>query len=177
MEQVIAKKYARALFKAAKESNNIEKYYKELIDIEEILKNKDVYKIFVNRSIYLKQKMNFIDEILNGFDKEVVNFIKLIISKHRELIFDEIFDEYTKMYMDYNGIINVTLVSAHPLDANVTNNIRNRLESNFKKKVNINHMIDQSILGGLKIIIGNKVIDGTIKGKLDTLLKNLEKAV
>lgn len=177
MEQVIAKKYARALFKAAKESNNIEKYYKELIDIEEILKNKDVYKIFVNRSIYLKQKMNFIDEILNGFDKEVVNFIKLIISKHRELIFDEIFDEYTKMYMDYNGIINVTLVSAHPLDANVTNNIRNRLESNFKKKVNINHMIDQSILGGLKIIIGNKVIDGSIKGKLDTLLKNLEKAV
>ncbi|SNX52946.1 ATP synthase F1 subunit delta [Thermoanaerobacterium sp. RBIITD] len=177
MEQVIAKKYARALFKAAKESNNIEKYYKELIDIEEILKNKDVYKIFVNRSIYLKQKMNFIDEILNGFDKEVVNFIKLIISKHRELNFDEIFDEYTKMYMDYNGIINVTLVSAHPLDANVTNNIRNRLESNFKKKVNINHMIDQSILGGLKIIIGNKVIDGTIKGKLDTLLKNLEKAV
>ncbi|MBP2070656.1 ATP synthase F1 subunit delta [Thermoanaerobacterium butyriciformans] len=173
MEQVIAKKYARALFNAARENNNIEKYYDELKDILNVLKNKQIYKIITNRGIYIKQKMSFVDAILDGYDKEIINFLKLIISKHRETIFDEIFIEYEKLYMDYKGIINATLISAHPLDLKTIEEIRNKLESNFNKKVSINQTVDESILGGLKILIGNKVIDGSIKGKLDLLLKNL----
>jgi ATP synthase, F1 delta subunit len=176
LEQVIAKKYARALFNAARENGNIEKYYDELKGILNMLKNKRIYKIITNRGIYIKQKMNFVDAILEGYDREVINFLKLIISKHRESIFDEIFNEYNKLYMDYKGIINATLISAHPLDSDTLERIKSRLESNFNKKVYINSTVDESILGGLKILIGNKVIDGSIKGKLETMLKNLVSA-
>jgi len=176
LEQVIAKKYARALFNAAIENDSIEKYYSELKSISEMLKNRQIYKIITTRGIYIKQKMRLIDDILNGYDKEVINFIKLIISKHREHIFQEIFNEYEKLYLDYKGIINATLISAHPLDSKTLDAIKSRLESNFKKTVNLNPTVDESILGGLKILIGNKVIDGSIKGKLETMLKNLVSA-
>lgn len=100
MEQVIAKKYARALFNAARENDSIEKYYSELKSISEMLKNRQIYKIITTKGIYIKQKMRLIDDILNGYDKEVINFIKLIISKHREHIFQEIFNEYEKLYLE-----------------------------------------------------------------------------
>lgn len=177
MAEVIAKRYARALFNASKEKNLIDKYFKEINDVNEILKNKTIKRIFLNKSIYIKQKMNLMDVILKDFDADIVNFIKLIIEKHRETILDDIIYEFKQIYMDYNGIVDANVISAHPLDVNTLEKIKMQLENNFGKKVNINPSIDESIIGGLKIIIGNRVIDGTIRGKLDKLLKNLEKAI
>lgn len=177
MAQVIAKRYAHALFDAAKQQNKAEEYYKELADVSDIMHVKDVERIFKNKSINKVQKMKFIEEVLEGANSDIINFIKLIISKHREDIIDDIFAQFEMLYKEYYKIVDAKLISAHSLTQDVVDRVRKNLEASLGKKVNIEANIDKSILGGLKIIIGNRIIDGSVKGRLDSLLKTLEEAM
>ncbi|MDI6604999.1 MAG: ATP synthase F1 subunit delta [Thermoanaerobacteraceae bacterium] len=178
MAQVVAKRYARALFNIAKENDAFEKYVEELKNLDKILHCKEVYRIVANRSIPIKDKIDLIDALIgNKFDVNVVNFIKLVISKHRESILDEIIYEFIAMCKEYYGIVDVELVSVHELNDAVIEKIKNNLELNLGKKVNIYCKLDPSIIGGLKIIIGNRVIDGSVKGRLNNLMKYLEEAM
>jgi F-type H+-transporting ATPase subunit delta len=178
MAQVVAKRYARALFNIAKEKDAFEKYVEELKNLDKILHYKEVYRIVANRSIPIKDKIDVIDALIgNRFDVNVVNFIKLVISKHRESILGEIIYEFIAMCKEYYGMTDVELVSVHELNDAVIEKIKNNLELNLGKKVNIHCKLDPSIIGGLKIIIGNRVIDGSVKGRLNNLMKYLEEAM
>jgi F-type H+-transporting ATPase subunit delta len=143
----------------------------------EILQTDAVWKIFVNKSIDKTKKMEFIEEVLQDFSKETVNFIKVVISKHRENLIKDIMKEFEALYKDYFNIMDVKVISAYPLKEEVLNQVRERLEKKYNKKVNLIPLVDKDILGGLKLVIGNTVIDGSIKARLEALLKNMRQAV
>ena len=89
----------------------------------------------------------------------------------------EIIDQFTSLYKDYFNIVDVKVISAHPLSKDVLQRLKERLEKKLSKSVNIEPLVDKNILGGLKLIIGNTVIDGSIKARLNALLKNIKQAV
>ncbi len=101
MAQVIAKRYAYALFNVAKEQNKLKEYRDELMKVMEILQIDKVKQIFNNKSIDKTKKIKFVEQILKDFDREIVNFIKVIISKQRENMIGEIIDQFTSLYKDY----------------------------------------------------------------------------
>jgi len=177
MEQVVAKRYASALFEVAEKEGKVKEYYEELKKAVGILQTDAVWKIFVNKSIDKTKKMEFIEEVLQDFSKEIVNFIKVVISKHRENLIKDIMKEFEALYKDYFNIMDVKVISAYPLKEEVLNQVRERLEKKYNKKVNLIPLVDKDILGGLKLVIGNTVIDGSIKARLEALLKNMRQAV
>lgn len=177
MAQIISKRYARALFDVAKQQNKVEEYYKELNEVKKIMLLEDVERIFKNKSINKTHKIKFMDDVLKGINSDIINFIKLVIAKHREDIIFDIFEQFEILYKDYNKIVDAKIISAHLLEQDIIDKVKNSLESNLNKKVNIETSIDKSIIGGLKIIIGNRIIDGSVKGRLDSLLKTLEEAM
>ncbi|MGB9808672.1 MAG: ATP synthase F1 subunit delta [Caldanaerobacter sp.] len=177
MEQVVAKRYASALFEVAEKESKVKEYYEELKKAVEILQMDAVWKIFVNKSIDKTKKMGFVEEVLEGFSKEIVNFIKVVISKHRENLIKDIVKEFEALYKDYFNIMDVKVISAYPLKEEVLNEVREKLEKRYNKKVNPIPVVDKEILGGLKLVIGNTVIDGSIKARLEALLKNMRQAV
>jgi F-type H+-transporting ATPase subunit delta len=73
--------------------------------------------------------------------------------------------------------VDIKVISAHPLSEDVLQKLKERLEKKLSKSVNIEPLVDKNILGGLKLIIGNTVIDGSIKARLNALLKNIKQAV
>lgn len=121
--------------------------------------------------------MKFVEEVLEGFSKEIVNFVKVAISKHRENLIKEILNEFEALYKAYFNMIDVKVISAYPLKEEVLNLVREKLEKKYNKKVNLIPVVDKEILGGLKLVIGNTVIDGSIKARLEALLKNMRQAV
>ncbi|KKC30187.1 ATP synthase F1 subunit delta [Caldanaerobacter subterraneus] len=177
MEQIVAKRYASALFDVAKKEGMVKEYYEELKKAVEILQTEAVWKIFVNKSIDKTKKMKFVEEVLEGFSKEIVNFVKVAISKHRENLIKEILNEFEALYKAYFNMIDVKVISAYPLKEEVLNLVREKLEKKYNKKVNLIPVVDKEILGGLKLVIGNTVIDGSIKARLEALLKNMRQAV
>ncbi|MGH2332309.1 ATP synthase F1 subunit delta [Thermoanaerobacter mathranii] len=177
MAQVIAKRYAYALFNVAKEQNKLKEYRDELMKVMEILQIDKVKQIFNNKSIDKTKKIKFVEQILKDFDREIVNFIKVIISKQRENMIGEIIDQFTSLYKDYFNIVDVKVISAHPLSKDVLQRLKERLEKKLSKSINIEPLVDKNILGGLKLIIENTVIDGSIKARLNALLKNIKQAV
>ncbi|KHO61168.1 ATP synthase subunit delta [Thermoanaerobacter sp. YS13] len=177
MAQVVAKRYAYALFDVAKQRDKVKEYYDGLEKVIEILQIGKVKQIFNNKSINKTQKIEFIEQILKDVDKEIVNFIKVIISKHREDMIEEIGEQFRNLYKEYFNIVNVKVVSAYPLKEDVLQKLQEKLEKKLEKHINIEPIVDKSILGGLKLIIGNTVIDGSIKARFTALLKNMQQAV
>lgn len=177
MAQIISKRYARALFDVAKQQDKVEEYYKELNEVKKIMHLEDVERIFKNKSINKAQKMLFMNDLLNGINSDIINFIKLVIAKHREDIIFDIFEQFETLYKEHNKIVDAKVISAHPLTQDIIDKVKNNLELNLGKKINIETTIDKSIVGGLKIIIGNRIIDGSVRGRLDSLLKTLEEAM
>jgi len=177
MAGLISKRYANALFEIAVENKKVKDYYIELKNAVELITTGVIYQIFKSKSINKSRKIEFIKEVLNSTDKEVVDFIKVIIIKHRENLINDIFEQYESFYKNYYNMIDAKVISAYELSADNIEKIKTNLESSLNKKVNIISSVDKSILGGLKIIIGNRVIDGSVKARLSSLLKNMEQAM
>ncbi|MGB9679855.1 MAG: ATP synthase F1 subunit delta [Thermoanaerobacteraceae bacterium] len=177
MAGLISKRYANALFEIAVENKKVKDYYIELKNAVELITTGVIYQIFKSKSINKSRKIDFIKEVLNSTDKEVVDFIKVIIIKHRENLIKDIFEQYESFYKNYYNMIDAKVISAYELSADNKEKIKTNLESSLNKKVNIVSSVDKSILGGLKIIIGNRVIDGSVKARLSSLLKNMEQAM
>jgi len=177
MAQIIAKRYAYAFFDVAKQQNKVKEYYEELNKAIEILQVDKVKRIFKNKSIDKTKKIEFVEQILKDTDREVINFIKIIISKHREDLIEDIGKEFKNLYKEYFNITDVKVVSAYPLKEEVLQKLQEKLEKKLGKHINIEPIVDKSILGGLKLIIGNTIIDGSVKARLTALLKNMQQAV
>ncbi|HHW58033.1 MAG TPA: ATP synthase F1 subunit delta [Clostridia bacterium] len=177
MVQIIAKRYAYALLDVAKKEDKVEEYRKQLKEAIEIFQIDKVRKILRNKSIDKIGKMRFVEEILEGFNKEFVNFIKTIILKDRENLIVPIRDQFEALYKEYFNIMDVKVISAYPLKEETVQRLKEKLEGKFKKQVNVILIVDKNILGGLKLIIGNTIIDGSVKARLDALFKNLQQAV
>ncbi|AIS51829.1 ATP synthase, F1 delta subunit [Thermoanaerobacter kivui] len=177
MAQIIAKRYAYALFDVAKQHDKVKEYYEELNKAIEIIRIEEVKKIFKNKSINKAQKIKFMEQVLAGIDKDILNFIKVVISKHREDLIEDIEEQFQNLYKEYFKIVDAKVVSAYPLKESTIQKLKNSLESKLGKHVNIEPIVDKSILGGLKLIIGNTIIDGSVKARLTALLKNMQQAV
>lgn len=177
MAQMIARRYAYAFFDVSKQQNKVKEYYDELNKAIEILQMDKVKRIFKNKSIDKTKKIEFVEQILKDTDNEVVNFIKIIISKHREDLIEDIGNEFKNLYKEFFNIKDVKVVSAYPLKEEVLKKLKEKLEEKLGKHINIEPVVDKTILGGLKLIIGNTIIDGSIKARFAALLKNMQQAV
>jgi F-type H+-transporting ATPase subunit delta len=102
--------------------------------------------------------------------EEILNYIKLLTDKQRLDLLGEIYTDFKKDYQILTKTLEVTVISAYPLSEDEME----RIKSKFKNQYNVLHVtiiseIDNSLLGGLKFIIGNKIIDRSIKGIMNEI--------
>jgi len=100
----------------------------------------------------------------------------VLVDKRRENAIERINKEFLKLFNEHENIIEVTAVTSVLINDNIKNKLRITLENKLNKRVQLKNVVDRSIIGGVLLSIGNKVIDGTVKGKLKEMEKSIKGA-
>jgi F-type H+-transporting ATPase subunit delta len=102
-----------------------------------------------------------------------INFVMLLIDKKRLENFAEIADGYVHLYEQLKGIVEVRAITAVELDGDLEEKTREKLEEQLGKEVRLKKTVDPSIIGGMILIVEDKIVDGSIRHKLGVMKKEL----
>lgn len=163
-----ANRYAEALFQIGTEKNTSEQLSEELNVVKEVFENNEQLSTFLKHpGINNKKKKQFIDKVFQGLSTDIINTFKLLVERRRTEIISSMIDHYNEMVNDAKGIAVATVYSVRPLsEAEIQ-----ALEVSFAKRLNkvavtFKNVIDPTVIGGLKIMVGNRLYDGSVAGKL-----------
>ena len=174
-EAVVAKRYAEALFQLGNEKHTLDKFVEEFRVVQEVFQdNNKLYTFLKHPRINNAKKKQFLGEVFQGLQADVVNTLKLLVERHRVEITSSIIDHLIRLYNDAKGIAEATVYSIRELSRSE----RQALVTSFVKRFNkstflINNVVDPSLIGGMKIRIGNTIYDGSISGKLRRIEQNI----
>lgn len=174
-QSVVAKRYAVALFEIGKEKSNLDQLEEELLVISDVFKNDETLNQFLdNPRVSREKKKEFVRNVFKDVSQDTLNTLLLLIDKRRVDIIEDLVSEFIKMKNEARGIAEADVYSVRELTEEETKQI----QETFAKKMminnlRINNIVDPSILGGVRIRIGNEIYDGTVKTQLKRLEQKL----
>lgn len=171
MYEYLDRRYALALYEVAKEKDKVDEYINDLREICDLIENnKDFYEVVKHPQISTKNKKRTFINIFKGkIDEELLSFLLILIEKDRILYLREKLNEMEKIDLERKNILSAVVKTAVPLLESEISNLQEKLEKQYNKKIIMATEIDKSLLGGVYVRVGNDVIDGTIKSKLEEM--------
>ncbi|OON95134.1 MAG: ATP synthase F1 subunit delta [Candidatus Epulonipiscioides saccharophilum] len=172
---LVTTRYATALFDLATEKGQISDYQQEAEGVLEILNNEpDFLKILTHPSILLEEKLKLVRDIFeNNASDDFVGLFYLCVKKGRQNLIMDILETFVEMAKVEAGFVKAIVTSSVKLEQAQLEQIKANLETKTGKKVEITDDVDETLLGGMIIRVGDKVVDGSIRGQLDTLKSSL----
>lgn len=176
--EVVAKRYADALFRLGIEQQKIEQLAADLKVVKPVFQNdKKLANFLTHPKIDQATKKQLVVEAFQGVDETILNTLQLLVDRHRILIIPAIIDEFLILVNDAKGMADATVYSTR----NLSDDEKTQLERSFaarlgKSAVQFHNIVDPSILGGIKIRVGNTIYDGTVKGKLNRISRRIVSA-
>jgi len=173
-EKIIAKRYAEAFLGYARETIGQDKAVEELKNLKIVLyENPQLGQFLNNPEIAIADKCGVIDRtIKDSFSEELRRFLKLLLEKERINYLNEICD-YVRVAYSHGAALEGVLKTSYPLDLDLIQKIKTRLEEKLHHKINLYLELDADLLGGVQIRIGNTVIDGSVRRRLEELKRKL----
>lgn len=173
-DTVVAGRYAKALYSAAVEKGITLQVEEELKTVVEVLNNDTEVKRFIlTPRISQSDKLKVLRSALQDkISPTVMNTIELLITRGRSDIFTELLETYIKIEGDALGIGDATVYSAFPLSEEEQKAVAAEFGQLVNRTIRVKNVVDESVIGGLKVIIGDKQFDGTLAGKLERLEKS-----
>ena len=171
----LARPYAAAVFKRAKEAASTAKWSDNLAFLAAVMVQPDMVNAVNSPKIGGEKLDALIFGICNGhIDEEGANFVKLLLQNGRMTLLPDIASIYEEMRAEDEGYIEVEVVTAYPFEKDAQKKLSTKLEKNLKKKIHMNVTVDKSLIGGVLVRAGDRVIDGSVRGQLQNLRKALQ---
>ena len=172
MDNSLYNKYALALLNIAIEENKVNEYREEIKELTKILKkNKELVYLLTNKITSASDAFLLIDKIFKSCNVNIRNFIKVIYKNSRIFYLYQIFKESLYRFDDYLKIERGTIYSSTKLDEISINKISKIIENKINKKIELENIIDPSLIGGFKIILKNDIYDTSINNQLVNIRK------
>ncbi len=175
--ETIANRYANGLFLLAKESNQIQIFQTQMNSVLLAFKaDQEIVSLLNHYRISEIDKFKIVDQVLGKeLDSTLINFLKLLLQKKRFNHFIKIAEEFNSLVNDSLGIKDGIVYSSSKLNEEQMKSITATLLNKHKLKVELKNKVDQRLIGGYKIVIGDTVFDGSIRNRIDTLKQELSK--
>ena len=172
--KVLVNRYAEAFLNFARANCGSVKALEDLIAVKKIIRdNPGFSELMDNPEISYTEKCAVIDEVIkDGPADEIRNFLKLLLEKKRFNIFLEV-AEYLRAKYSHEGQVDVLLRTAFPLELDLIKRIEEALKNKLKQNLRFYIDLDGSLLGGVQVVIGNTIIDGSIRKRLQELKHKL----
>ncbi len=171
-KEAIAKRYASAIYDIAESSDKIGEIREALNILAENYNEDEEFKVFLlDPSIKYDEKVKYLHKSFDFISEDAFKIINYLVKKGRVPLAEKIKDSYLKIYYEKNNKILVNATFTKELSDNQREALMKKLEEKYKKKIVLNLSVDEELIGGGIIKIGNKVIDGSIKSQIEDIKK------
>jgi F-type H+-transporting ATPase subunit delta len=179
MAKLVSRTYSSALFEVAVEMDKIDQI---LAEYEFVANSLDEYpdfeSILTSPKVSDVDKKKIIDETYgSNISPELSNFFKLLVDKKRSSIIKEAFGDFKILVNNHKGLVVAKVESVIPLESKDIEALEAKLNELTGQTVTVNNVINPDIMGGLVVKVGDKIIDGSVKRKLDGLKHDLAQII
>ena len=173
----VAVRYAKSLLGLAEDRNKLEELKTDFESFQELCNsNRDFVNFLKNPIIPNLKKWTILKKIFKGkLNDESILFLEIVTRKGRESILPEISKAFIDMYLELKGIVQAQVTTAIPMDQGLKDEFTLILKDivGKDKKVDLDEKIDERIIGGYKLLVGDKLLDSSISSKLKDLRHKL----
>lgn len=171
-----AKRYSQAAFEIALERNELEVWKADLNQIAAMLDEPELVSLLENPKLPFSHKNELLSERLKGINPLALNLARLLVTKGLLRLAGQIAAGYEQLVNAHYGIEHAEVTTAIPLDDADKEPLASHLGTLVGKRLILETSVDPSILGGVIARVGNKLIDGSTRAKLESLRQSLIKA-
>jgi ATP synthase F1 delta subunit len=173
----IARVYAEALFEVAKERGKLDRIRDQLGQLVDLLeRDRDLQVFFFSPYFSSGEKREGLERAVSGAEPELINFLELLIDKHRMPVIFRLRARFDELWAEENKLLEVTLTSAVELDPEIVERVGGEIERQTGRTIELESAVDEDILGGLVLQVGNMVLDASLRNKLEKLRKEVAQA-
>ncbi len=167
----VGKRYAIALFNAALAEDLLDQVHGDMTSFGKLLEGEPgLWRFLLSLRVTADEKRELIMKAIGDRASGLfVKFLLLLIDKKRTAHFDEIARAFVSLYEDHMGVVEVRVVTAVPLDAELERKAKDVVERRTGKKVKLEKKVEPGIIGGMIMFIENQVFDGSIRNRLGDL--------
>jgi F-type H+-transporting ATPase subunit delta len=174
----IASVYARALFQAALEQDKLDAVREQLAEFADAVDGQREMQVFLFSPYFsTEEKKEALSRAVVDAEPLFVNFLELLIEKHRLPALFRIRRNYDRLWQDHNRLLPVEVTSAVELDERIVGQIGDAISEQTDRTVELTARVEPDILGGIMVRVGNTVLDGSIRNRLEQLRKQVSRAV
>lgn len=178
MAKLAVTSYGDALFQIAVESSKCSQMLDEVTQLQKILEaNPELKNLMANPRFSKEEHLQIIENIFKKeLSEELYNFLCILVTKSRYGELEKILEYFTLKVKEYQGIGHASVTTAVELDADQKKQIKDKLLSTTKyNAMEIDYMVDESLIGGMVIRIKDRVVDSSVKSKLERMSRDLHK--
>jgi F-type H+-transporting ATPase subunit delta len=170
-QRTVARRYATALYEEADRIGSVDDVDADVALLRTSLDDSDeLHRFFQNPVVSDTKKSNVIEALFGDRTHELtVRFLKLLVKKDREEMVSAIADQYQALRDEQLGIVEATVKAAYDLSDDDREHLKTALKKTTGKDVRLNVERDESLIGGVVVRIGDRVFDGSVRNKLETL--------
>ena len=164
-----ARRYARAAFDIAVEHDALESWAADLAAVGGALQDEDFLALLEAPQVPLGAKLDGVRTVLGETGVLVQNLVGLLVTRGQARLLPDILSEFGTAADEHRGVARAEVVTAVPMDGRERDMVRERLAGITGKDIVISELVDPSILGGLVARVGDRLIDGSTRARLDGL--------
>ncbi len=170
----IARPYADAAFELARGASALGPWSEALDRLAAVAADPSMRACMNDPNLSGKQLAELVTELAGTLSSEQQNFVHILVDNERLQVLPEIRDLFVARKNEHEGVLEAVIASAFPLDDATLASLRADLEARFKAKLDIEVVIDPELIGGVRIAVGDEVIDASVRGKLANMAAALK---
>jgi F-type H+-transporting ATPase subunit delta len=169
VSEIVARRYAEAYFQLARDAGRIEAWGGDLARAAEMLEQPAVAEAMRNPRVPIGDRVRLVLNLTDGLEEETRNLVRLLVERGRTGVLPAVLERYRALADEASGVTRVDVTAAVPLNQNLEREIRTALSQRLGGSIHTTVRQDPSIIGGLIIRIGDRVIDSSVRTRLQQL--------
>ena len=170
----IAQVYARSLFEVARDQGKIDEVREQLGELADALdEDRSLSTFFFSPYFSTEEKKDGLHKAIDGAEPIFLNFLELLLEKHRMPVIHRIRRDYDELWREENKLLPVQVTSAVELDEQTVKDLADRIAEQTDRKIDLTTTVEPDILGGIVLRVGNSILDASIRNRLEQLRRQV----
>jgi F-type H+-transporting ATPase subunit delta len=170
---ISGRRHAQAVFRIALETGQLERWQADLEKMGSVLQDKDLVSFLEHPKVSLESKSDMLQRLLQGIMPTAMNLAHLLVAKKRLRIVPSLVAEYRRLVNAAQGVVEADVITAIPITDQEAERIGKDLAGITGKTVMLGATVDSEIMGGLVVRLGDKLLDGSVRTRLQELRRRL----
>ena len=169
----LARPYAEAVFRLADAAGSLAAWSQTLARMAQVAADTDMRAAIGNPNLGADKLYGLMASVSGDLNVEGQSFLRVLIANDRLILLPQIFAMFEELKNEREGVVDADIRSAFEFEGAQLATLVADLEKRFKRRINPQVTLDKSLIGGVRVVVGDEVIDSSVRGKLDKMAAGL----